>query len=253
MKKALAPGLIAFVLAVLFFFSLQSRERQFTKSYGEPVGVLVAKFDIPERTLFKPADMTQIAPIPRKFVQQDAIEIKSVADFNKIKDLVSLVRIPRGNQVTYSSLARVSPDTGLAVKIPSGLRAAVVSVANEMMALVKPGDRVDILCTFPVASPDGGSSEWVTATILQNILVLSVGSNMGGVLPPDEAAKKEKASREKLALSEEGFLSVAISPLEAQFLTLGKKQGEISVALRPLGDIEKHIIEMATFRKLFKS
>ncbi|MEK6543133.1 MAG: hypothetical protein AABZ44_01680, partial [Elusimicrobiota bacterium] len=73
MKKSFAPMLIAFVLTMLFFFMLQSREKQFTKSYGEPVGILVAKYDIPERTLFKPETMTQVIAVPRKFVQQDAI------------------------------------------------------------------------------------------------------------------------------------------------------------------------------------
>ncbi|MBI2071365.1 MAG: Flp pilus assembly protein CpaB [Elusimicrobia bacterium] len=251
MKKAMAPGLIALVMATLFFFTLKSREEQFTKNYGESVNVLVAKYDIPERTYFKP-EMAQPTPIPRKFVLQDAIEIKSVTDFGKLRDLVTLVRVPKGNQLTYSQLTRVSPDTGLAVKIPPGLRAAVVPVPKDLITLVKPGDRVDVLCTFPVASPDGGGSEWVTATILQNILVLSVGSEMGGVLPPEEMKKKEKTAKEKLAVSDEGFVSVAVSALEAQFLTLGKKQGEISVVLRPLGDIEKHFIEMASFRKLFR-
>lgn len=252
MKKSLAPLLIAFVLAVLFFFMLQSREQQFTKSYGEPVGVLVAKYDIPERTLFKPETMTQVVPIPRKFIQQDAVEIKSVADFNKVKDLVTLTRVPRGNQITYSQLERVSPDTGLSVKIPPGLRAAIVSIPSEMSGLVKPGDRVDVMCTFPVQAPGGGASEYVTATILQNILVLSVGADMGGVLHPDVIKEQKKKEKDKLAVADEGFVSVAVSALEAQFLTLGKKQGEISVVLRPLGDIEKHFIEMASFRKLFR-
>ncbi|MBI4063310.1 MAG: Flp pilus assembly protein CpaB [Elusimicrobia bacterium] len=251
MKKAFAPGLVALVLAALFFLTLQTREQQFTKSYGEPVNVLVAKYDIPERTSFKP-EMAQTVPIPRKYVLQDAIEIKTISDFTKLRDMVTLVRIPRGNQVTYSQMARVSPDTGLAVKVPPGLRAAVVGVPKEFMSLIKPADRVDILCTFPVASPDGTGTEWVTATILQNILVLSVGSEMGEILAQEDQKKREKASREKLAISDEGFVSVAVSALEAQFLTLGKKQGEISVVLRPLGDIEKHFIEMASFRKLFR-
>lgn len=252
MKKAFAPFLISIVLAALFFFLLQTRESQFRSSYGETVSVMVAKFDIPEKTLFKPETMTELVQIPRKYVLQDAVEIRSVTDFNKVRDLVSLVRVPKGNQITYSQMARVSADTGLAVKIPPGLRAAVVGVPNEMMGLVKPGDRIDLLCTFPVRAPEGGESEWVTATILQNILVLSVGMEMGGVLSPDEAKKRERAAKEKLAISEEGFVSVAVSPLEAQFLTLGKKQGEVQVILRPLGDIEKHFIEMASFRKLFR-
>ncbi len=252
MKKSFAPMLIAFVLTMLFFFMLQSREKQFTKSYGEPVGILVAKYDIPERTLFKPETMTQVIAVPRKFVQQDAIEIKSVADFNKVKDLVTITRVPRGNQLTYSQLQRISPDTGLSVKVPPGLRAAVISVPSDMSSLTKPGDRIDVLVTFPVQAPGGGSSEFVTATILQNILVLSVGSDMGGVLHPDAATAMKSKAKDKLQVSEEGFLSVAVSALEAQFLTLGKKQGDVSIVLRPLGDIERHFIEMASFRKLFR-
>ena len=48
------------------------------------------------------------------------------------------------------------------------------------------------------------------------------------------------------------MVALALNPNEAQYLALAKKQGDTTVVLRGLGDLEMHPMEMASFRKLFK-
>jgi Flp pilus assembly protein CpaB len=94
--------------------------------------------------------------------------------------------------------------------------------------------------------------EQVTATILQNVLVLAVGTNLGQGM----SAKQAKASSDKedktAAFSEKAMIALALNPNEAQYLALAQKQGETRVILRGLGDVEMHPMEMASFRRLFK-
>ncbi|MCX5790177.1 MAG: RcpC/CpaB family pilus assembly protein [Elusimicrobia bacterium] len=117
--------------------------------------------------------------------------------------------------------------------------------------MLKPGDRVDILVTFDAKMADQ-SKEKVTATILQNVLVLGVGANLGQGLTAKQFGDKQGAEQQQAAFSEKGFLSLALNPNEAQYLALALKQGETTVVLRGLGDVEMHPMEMASFRKLFR-
>lgn len=45
-------------------------------------------------------------------MQQDAYEMRMISDIRLINNLVTLVRIPKGNQITQSSLEAGSPKAG---------------------------------------------------------------------------------------------------------------------------------------------
>ncbi|MBI4425723.1 MAG: hypothetical protein HY554_18480, partial [Elusimicrobia bacterium] len=165
--------------------------------------------------------------------------------------LVTQIRIPRGNQITQSALISLSSKAGLSVKIPPGYRGMALPVESDMLRLTKPSDRVDILVTFDAKMADQ-SKEKVTATILQNVLVLGVGANLGQGLTAKEFQQKQGSEQQSAAFSEKGFLSLALNPNEAQYLALALKQGDTAVILRGLGDVEMHPMEMASFRKLFR-
>lgn len=248
-KGVLIPLLLAIGAAVVYLMALTSREKALSRSY-ENATVLVARVDIPERTLLK-EDLVVTKAVPRKFMAQDSIEIKTPSDIKLISNLVTRVRIPKGNQVVQSGLTSLSPTSGLSVKIPPGYRGAVVPVDTELLKLVKPGDRVDILVTFDALMADN-RKEKVTATILQNVLVLGVGSDLGQGQTAAQFGEKAKSDAQTAAFAEKGILSVALNPNEAQYLALAMKQGDINVIMRGLGDIEMHPMEMASFRKLFR-
>jgi len=248
-KGILVPMALAIGAAVFYLMVLTSKERALSSAY-ETGQVLLARVDIPERTVLK-EDMVEPAPIPRKFMEQDAFEVKIPADIKLISNLVTRVRIPKGNQISQSALISLSPEAGLSVKIPPGYRGTILGIEPELKTLLKPGDRVDVLVTFDALMADN-RKEKVTATILQYVLVIAVGTNLGQGL----SAKQAKTSAEKedktAAFSEKAMIALALNPNEAQYLALAMKQGETTVVLRGLGDVEMHPMEMASFRKLFK-
>jgi pilus assembly protein CpaB len=248
-KGVLIPMVLAMVAAVFYLMVLTSKEKALSNAY-ETGQVLVARVDIPERTVLK-EEMVEPMAVPRKFMEQDAFEVKTPSDIKMISNLVTRVRLPKGNQITQSALISLSPESGLSVKIPPGYRGAILPVEPELKALIKPGDRVDVLVTFDAVMNDN-RKEKVTATILQNVLVIAVGTNMGQGMNAkqfkDAGAKEDKSA----AFSEKSMVSLALNPNEAQYLALAMKTGDTAVVMRGLGDVEMHPMEMASFRKLFK-
>jgi len=248
-KGVLVPMLLAMGAAVFYLMVLSSKESALRGAY-ETAKVLSARVDIPERTVLK-EDMVEILEVPRKFMQQDSFEIKTPSDMKLIVNLVTRNRVPKGNQLTQSSLISLSPESGLSVKIPPGYRGAILPIDQEMKILIKPGDRVDVLVTFDALMNDG-RKEKVTATILQNVLIIAVGTNLGQGMNARQFKNLGDKEDKTAAFSEKASVSLALNPNEAQYLALAIKQGDTTVIMRGLGDAEMHPMEMASFRKLFR-
>jgi len=248
-KQTLIPLLLAIIAASLYWWILSSKERELSKAY-EVAQVLVAKYDLPARTILKP-DLVEVAQVPRKFIEKDSYEVRNPSDIKLVTNLVTAIRIPKGNQITQSSLLTLTPEAGLSVKIPPGYRGAILPADSDLIKLIKPGDRVDILVTFDAIV--GDKKEKVTATILQNVLVLGVGSNLGQGISADLAKKQSAQEAAMQSFSDKGVLSLALNPIEAQYLALSQKVGEVNIVVRALGDVEIHYMEIASFKKLIKS
>jgi pilus assembly protein CpaB len=248
-KGVLVPMLLAMGAAVFYLMVLSSKESALRGQY-EVAKVLASRVDIPERTVLK-EDMVEVLEVPRKFMQQDAFEIKTQGDLKLIVNLVTRTRVPKGNQLTQSALISLSPESGLSVKIPPGYRGAILPIDQEMKILIKPGDRVDVLVTFDALMNDG-RKEKVTATILQNVLVIAVGTNLGQGMNAKQFKNLGATEEKAAAFSEKASVSLALNPNEAQYLALAIKQGDTTVIMRGLGDAEMHPMEMASFRKLFR-
>ena len=248
-KKAIIVPIGLFILSLVFYQLVLAAKESALSPSTNTGKILIAKEDIPARTLMTPL-LVEVATIPRKFMAQDAFEVETTAALNTISNLVTRIPIPKGNQVTQSALISVSPDAGLSVKIPPGYRGALVGVQPELKMLIKPGDRVDVLVTFDALMADG-KKEKVTATSLQNVLVIGVGGDLGQGLDMSGYEKNQAQAEKNAAFSEKATIALALNPNEAQYLALAMKQGEPSILLRALGDAEMHPMEMASFRKLF--
>jgi len=248
-KGVLIPVILAMFAASIYWWVLTSKERSLARMQ-ESAQVLVAKYDLPARTILK-EDLVEIVNIPRQYMQQDSQEIRSASDIKLIANLVTAVRIPKGNQITLSALVSLSPEAGLSVKVPPGYRGCALPLENELMRLIKPGDRVDILVTFDAVMGDN-RKEKVTATILQNVLVLGVGTNLGQGMSSIQAKAKDAQVSADQAFSDKGSLSLALNPQEAQYLSLSMKQGDVNIIVRGLGDMELHPMEIASFKRLIK-
>ncbi|MFH2205174.1 MAG: hypothetical protein ABIJ96_18845 [Elusimicrobiota bacterium] len=110
-----------------------------------------------------------------------------------------------------------------------GYRSFMLPVDAYVTQYLKKEDRIDLLVTFDAQVKD--VKEKVTATILQNVLVIDVRPMAG----------ETKAS-----------LLLLMNPKEAQYTALSLVQGEVVVIKRQEGDTEMTPMEMSSFRKLFR-
>jgi pilus assembly protein CpaB len=248
-KGVLVPMVLAIGASMFYLMVLTSKEKALSSQY-EIGSVLVSRVDIPERTVIK-EEMVEVMQVPRKFMEQDVFEVKTNSDVKLVSNLVTRIRIPKGNQMVQSALISMSPEAGLSVKIPPGYRGEVLGIEPELKAMLKPGDRVDVLVTFDALMGDN-RKEKVTATILQNVLVIAVGTNMGVGMNAKQFKQKADQEEKAAGMAEKAMISLALNPNEAQYLALAVKTGDPTVIMRGLGDVEMHPMEMASFRKLFR-
>ncbi|MBL8241647.1 MAG: Flp pilus assembly protein CpaB [Bryobacterales bacterium] len=120
---------------------------------------------------------------------------------------------------------------GIAPIIPVGSRAVTVRVTEVVgvAGFVLPGMRVDVLVTG--RPPD--SSDTVTTTVLQNIVVLSAGQTY----QPDARGQAINANT----------VTLLVTPEEAELVTLAGNEGRIQLLLRNGSD---HSIAKPTGRQL---
>lgn len=247
-KNVIFPLVIAIVAALIYYFVLYLAQGKLRESQSTET-VAVAAIDLPEGKVITKNAITK-AEVPTAFIQKDAYIISRGANVADIENLVTKVAIAKGNQITKPSLISLSPESGISLKVLPNYRAFILAVDNSVSSLIKPSDKVDVLLTFD-ALLKGGAKEKMTATILQDIQVLGVGSNLGQGM--DSASKANASEREanNSAFSDRSVLSLSLTPIEAQYLALAKEEGEVTVIVRSTGDTKVYPIEISSFSKLF--
>jgi Flp pilus assembly protein CpaB len=113
--------------------------------------------------------------------------------------------------------------------VPPGYRATIVPADKLETLFIKAGDRLDMTVTFSAVMADD-RRETVTASILQNVLVLDT-VDKGGL----------------------HAVVLALNPNEAQYAMLSLTDGyRIHFTIRGKGDTEVHPMEIASFRRLIR-
>lgn len=248
-KGVMLPVVFAIMAGLIYWWLLNSKQNALNAQL-ERTTILVAKFDLPPRTVMN-VDLVETREVPRVYLEQDAYEVRSQSDIKMVSNLVTAIRIPKGNQITQSALTSLSPEAGLSVKVPPGYRGCILPLDSEMLKLLKPSDHIDVLVTFDAVMGDN-RKEKVTATILQNVLVLGVGADLGQGMSAQQLKAKQKAASADQAFSDKMGISLALNPNEAQYLALSQQQGTVSIVVRGLGDVELHPMEIASFKRLVK-
>lgn len=221
---AVLAGLAAVILTTTY---LQKREKALFELESKKEIVIAIK-DISKRTVLTKAHLL-LEEVPQKFIQPDAL--------TSLEDgvgMITITSLSAGTQIVSSSLAFVSAETGLAVKIPLGKRGFIIPVNNPgLKGLMLPGDYVDILCTFKVVDTKTQREQELTITALQYILLLAMDKDMGEVT---EEKKKKKSGETTVRTTGMLNVSLAVDPYEAQVLALMKKKGVLNLILRPVED-----------------
>ena len=247
-KKSLFPLVIAIMAALIYFFVLNLAQKNLARAQ-KMEKVAVAKIDLPEGTQIEKRHI-EAANIPLAYIQKDAYVLSKGANISDIENLVTKVSIAKGNQITKPSISSLSPEMGISLKVQPGNRAYILEVNNQVAKMIKPGDKVDILITFD-AQLKTNSKEKMSVTILQNILVLGVGSNLGQGLDSATKNKNREDEQNTAAFSDPSTLSLSLGLEAAQYLALAQEEGEIKVVVRAPGDMNETSVPITSFSSLF--
>ena len=208
---SLISGLLA---AILFYFFIFQKEKAIMEKV-EPVKVIVASKYIPAWSEIT-KEMIEYGEMPKKWVTE-----AHIFDEKKVLKKVSMAPFIKGEPILINKITERGEDLDTAV--PLGLRAISINVdeTTSVGNMIKPGAYVDILLTYE----DSKEKKLCTATILQAIKVIAVGSNF------NFASKETSYST----------VTLAVTPEEAEIITFSKEKGKLNLVLRPVGDknIEK--------------
>jgi pilus assembly protein CpaB len=170
-------------------------------------------------TTVKPADL-KLGKVPSASFPKGA--------FNKAEEVIDrpvISNVLIDEPVLEGRLAARGSGLGLAPIIPVGMRAVTVRVndVTGISGFVLPGMRVDVLVTGRPPNSDGT----ITATVLQNMVVLSAGT----AIQADTRGNAIQAAT----------VTLLATPEQAETLTLANTEGRIQLVLRNGSDqtIEK--------------
>jgi pilus assembly protein CpaB len=143
--------------------------------------------------------------------------------FSKVEDVLDrpvISNILLEEPILEGRLAAKGSGLGLAPTIPVGMRAVTVRVndVGSVAGFVLPGMRVDVLVTGRPPSADMD----MTATALQNMLVLSSGTT----IQPDARGQAIQAPT----------ITLLATPEQAETLTLAGAEGRLQLVLRNSSD-----------------
>jgi pilus assembly protein CpaB len=147
---------------------------------------------------------------------------------------VRVSRSIRANEsILWSDLAVTTEDgRTLSDMVKPGRRALAVpaTLPSTFGGLLRPGDRVDALLT----TADRDSSRRVTVPLLQNVLVLAVGNDVGATPSFGSQDSDEELPTWRTHLT---TVTVAVTVRQAELLTLAQDQGTLSLILRNPEDV----------------
>jgi pilus assembly protein CpaB len=207
--------LIALVCSFLVWRIFNTRISSATQSATRKV--IAAKTDIPLGTVLTAANLTTVeiaGTLPKGALlkPEEALGRGATAE------------IYQGEPILASRLSGPGSGGGLAATIPAGLRACAVKVDDVVgvAGFATPGTRVDVVFTGIPPGAGAASQDSVSRTVLQNIRVLSAGTDY----------QKDGDGKAKPVQ----VVNLLVTPEEAETLSLADNQIHIRLILRNPAD-----------------
>jgi pilus assembly protein CpaB len=191
-------------------------------SGGPKVPILVATGDISLGDRIRPEHLG-VRGIPVSYLDERSVR---AVEAEKVVGLRVRSRIKANEAILWSDLSAAGRDSrDLAGMVQPGMRAVSVpaTIASAFHGLLRPGDRVDVLLTTD--RPNGGHDR-VTFALLQNVLVLSVGDDLGA------------SEKDNQVIGMTTTVSLGVTAEQAQMLAFGVDRGALTLSLRNPEDIE---------------
>lgn len=193
------------------------------QNYAEPVqasveqaSVVVAQMTIPQHTRIT-EEMVGMESVPVNAVHPEALLRRE-----NVVGGISRSEIVRGEQVLTSRVATEDMRASLSYRVPENYRAIAIPVGEVagVAGYISPGDRVDVLISYPIFKEAGEvvSSTVTTYTTLQNVLVLATG----------EFTHAFDDEERHIA----GTATLLVTPAQAEVLAYAYLQGSFHLTLR---------------------
>jgi pilus assembly protein CpaB len=232
-QRVLTILVAAFVIAgacALVVYRMASTRMASSKPVAS-TKIVAAASDIKLGTLLTAADLTTaeiVGTLPSGAIlnQKDAINRGVTSDLYK------------GEPILETRLAAPGSGGGLAATIPLGMRACAVRV-DEVVGVagfVTPGMRVDVLVSGIPPGAQNNNQGTVSKTILQNIAVLSAGTD----IQKDAEGKPQQVQ----------VVNLLVTPDQAQTLSLASQQ-KIQLVLRNPLDTQVAQVSSTAMNRLF--
>ena len=185
---------------------------------GSKVKVLGLGSDVPPGARLSEASLVE-REVPAAYVLERQV---LASDLDDVLGARLQNALSSGDALLWTDLAGMARSArSLASLVAAGMRAIHVSAgAASFDGLLRPGDRVDLLYT------DSQSGSAGTSTLLQNLLVLAVGSDVG--LAGSEMGKSPRRRS--------GSLSLSVTAEQAQLVTQAESSGRLRISLRTPDD-----------------
>ena len=230
----IAGGMVALLTALLmqslFGRAPEPALAQDTPPPIEMVELLVAAGDLSKGSAIRSMDVEWVE-WPKQAVFQGAIT-RATGDADTAKPEGRLRRdVADGEPLTHSVFVSSTNHNFIAVSLPEGQRAMALNVnaGSSVGGFVMPGDYIDIIMTYEVRLPADEDirhaaqsviGRTAAETVLRNVQVMAVDQD----IDTDEEPKLART------------VTVAVDERGAEILALATAMGELSVALRGLGD-----------------
>ncbi len=252
-NRAMTMALLIAAIAVFLVSSWVGDVEDRAKTrYGTKILILKAKTDIKETQTIT-EEMLQLDEIPKTFKEPSAIvferpmkegsedDEETKKSLRTIVGTVAIVPIKKGEQITYNKITEPGIRTGLAPQVAPGRRAIAMTVSNQssVSKLIKPGDRIDVIAVLDMG---GGKEGKISKTILQDVVVLSVGQNVTNNIPRKIEMDGNKANYKSLNEdSSYDTVTIEVEPEQAQVVALVAGNGEnaLTLVLRNNDDTER--------------
>lgn len=215
--------LASLVVAVIGFVLLSIYVRQFQReaSGGDPVELLAMRQDVAADAPLA-EQMLVVRTLPERYLEGRQV---LASDLPRVLGVRASIGLEANQTLLWTDLATTSHDrSSFSSRIPKGMRAmSVAGMGRRAFGnLMRPGDRVDVLLT---KAKTGSEARVVTVPLLQNILVLAVGSSFGATVEEDSPLQSDTVA-----------LLVTID--QASLIAQARRDGALSFVLRNEDDLE---------------
>lgn len=247
-KKLLIAAVIVGLFAALLLYLYASQiEQEKEDIMRNQVEVVKAARNIPAGTPLT-KDRITTDRVPERFLPPNPL---LETDLNIYLGTPLAVNVEEGAMVLTSDFSVQEVSRTLSSKIPPEERAMAIPVdaISGVSGLLRPGDRVDILGTFPVGTKDQVVADetgrdgvgYVTMTLLQNVTLLATGQEISDVPSGDQRGARSYSA-----------VTLSLTVDEAELLTIAQTRGKLMLLLRNREDVMVGTISKRTLKEVLE-